>query len=1080
MKPENLPRRRTLAKFTPPGVAACLPRERLFLQIDAVRQQSGLWIAGPGGSGKTVLLASYLASRQLPYLWMRLDSGDSDAATFFHYLRLAAEKLVEDASQLPAPFAPENTPSLDHFSRGFFRELYQAVPPGSVFVFDNSHEQMLTEQAIELIKTAITEAPREITVIVASRINPPATLSGARVSGELALLGWSELSFQADELRQLAGLQQGEAAEERLIEQAIAQSRGWAAGFLLMMQKKGLPGSTPETIETASEQALFDYFASEIFCDLQSGEREFLLKTAFLPILTAELAAQLTRSEESGARLNHLVRANYFTVAHQGVENSFEYHPLFRQFLLAQAQHDLSKAQIAALQRDAARVLAAAGHAEAAVPLLIEAGEWEALAEAIIAQAPELLAQGRHQRLLSWLTAIPAADNPWLVYWEGIARMPLDTESSYRLLGRAYGQFAANGDLTGTCLAWAGAVESLVHTLADLARMDTWLAELETILAALPADGAVELKAILAPQIVAIAALRGPSGIDIEPWLALTQSLLLQPIDPTQRITASFVLVSYYNWLGETGRAEQLLSLQEQILKEEGVRPLARLTAKLSIAWYAWISGEQARCRQAMERGLAIAEASGVHHWDFILRIQGITNALLHGNSREARDYLEQLEPLLTLARDFDRAYYHNERGWLEMLEGRPEKALLQQQLALELAESVGAPYPQAEASYGLSQALHAIGDTEQASHYLAQAQQLAEQYQGHTLAFQCGLLQAWYQYARGEADSAAATLQQTYAHAKQHGYSGFAWWLQEQLAELCAFSLARDIEPTFVRNLIRRFDLPPPQGGYLPSRWPWPVRIETLGAFAITIDGQPLQVSGKGQLRPLDLIKALIALGGQHVSTERLAETLWPDAEGDAANRNLQTTIHRLRKLLQHDRAILVQQGMISLNPAMVWVDVLALEARLKGLSRAQVGRLPALAEEILGIYRGEFLERESEEGWILTVRERLRGSMIKGLQRLAERLRANGEAALARRLDELALTIDPAAEESGRRLMSYHALAGNKAEALALYHRLSETLQQQFNATPSALTRKLAEAIAADDEQGIARIVSGSQVCI
>jgi len=1081
MKTENATRRLSLAKFTPPGVEACLPRERLFRQIDAARQQAGIWIAGPGGSGKTVLVASYLASRQLPFLWMRLDSGDSDAATFFHYLRLAAEKLL-DASRLPAHFAPENSLSVDQYSRAFFREFYQALPPGSVIVFDNSHEQMLTEQAMRLIKTAIIEAPIEITVIITSRKNPPAMLSASLVSGALSLLGWDALSFEAEELRQLAEEQPMPSAEKIVIEQAIAQANGWIVGFLLMLRKRVTAGIAEQSIETASEQALFDYFVSEIFEDLQKDEQEFLLKTAFLPILNVTLATRLTGSEKSAAYLNHLVRGNYFTVSHQGDENSFEYHPLFRQFLLAQAQQLFDEKQRRRLQCDTAEVLVTAGHAELAVPLLIEAEEWRDLTSVIPSLATELLAQGRYQRLSEWLACIPdtvKADAPWLVYWEGIAQMALDTERSYRTLNRAYEQFEKTADIAGICMAWAGAVESLVHTLAHLARMDIWQERLQTILDSLPAEGTDELRAILAPQVVAIAALRGSSGVDIAPWLAITQSLLLLPIDPTQRITASFVLVSYYIWHGEMARVEQLLKLQEQILKERGLRPLARITAKLSVAWFAWISGDVQRCRTAIEKGLAIAEESGVQNWNTILRVQNITAALLHSNVPQARKLLRELEPLLKIARDFDRTYYHNEQGWLEMLDGRPDKALMQQRLALELAESVGAPFVVGEVSFGLSQALSAVGEQDEASLYLERVDQLAKLYRSHTLAFQSGLLQAWFEYQQGDLQNAATTLSKTYRHAIQNGYSAFAWWLPEQLTELCAFSLAKGIEPRFVRNLIQRFELPPPAVSNLSLRWPWPVRIETLGSFAIIIDEQPLQFSGKAQLRPLDLIKALITLGGEHVSSERLAETLWPDAEGDAAGGNLQTTIHRVRKLLKYDRAIIVEQGMISLNPKVVWVDVLALLNTLKGIEREKGETIPQLAEDILGLYRGEFLAQESSESWVLPMREYLRVSLTKGLQKLMVRLRAVQADALAVRINALAVEIDPYSEECHRSLMAYHALTGEKSKALALYAQLIEALKIRFNTTPSLVTRELAEAISADNRQAITEIASSGSIC-
>src|SRR5207244_178922 len=73
--------------------------------------------------------------------------------------------------------------------------------------------------------------------------------------------------------------------------------------------------------------------------------------------------------------------------------------------------------------------------------------------------------------------------------------------------------------------------------------------------------------------------------------------------------------------------------------------------------------------------------------------------------------------------------------------------------------------------------------------------------------------------------------------------------------------------------------------------------------------------------------VPALGAFGGRDVSESQLTETLWPDAEGDAAHEACAITLHRLRKLLGHDQAISLQRNHFSLDPCYVWVDVWAFE---------------------------------------------------------------------------------------------------------------------------------------------------------
>ena len=106
-------------------------------------------------------------------------------------------------------------------------------------------------------------------------------------------------------------------------------------------------------------------------------------------------------------------------------------------------------------------------------------------------------------------------------------------------------------------------------------------------------------------------------------------------------------------------------------------------------------------------------------------------------------------------------------------------------------------------------------------------------------------------------------------------------------------------------------------------------LKIFTMGRFSVIHENEPIVFRSKAQKRPLDLLKAIIALGSRGVSKSHLTELLWPDSSGDAAVSVINTTLSRLRKLIGKD-AILTEDGCISLNRNYCSVDCWELERLL------------------------------------------------------------------------------------------------------------------------------------------------------
>jgi adenylate cyclase len=248
------------------------------------------------------------------------------------------------------------------------------------------------------------------------------------------------------------------------------------------------------------------------------------------------------------------------------------------------------------------------------------------------------------------------------------------------------------------------------------------------------------------------------------------------------------------------------------------------------------------------------------------------------------------------------------------------------------------------------------------------------------------------------------------------------------------------------------------------------PLKVYGLGRFELQVTGEPLALSRKAQKKPLDLLRVLIAFGGVRVETATLMELLWPDAEGDAAKVSFDSNLYRLRKLVGIDDALTLNEGKLSLDRAKCWVDVWAFEelaARCESeaseAAQLTAEQLSALAKELLRLYAGHFLEKESQEAWAITARDKLKAKFVRSVTLLGARLEQSKQWDQAISLYSHALELDNLSEPLYRRLMICHREQGEPAEALNVYRRCRDMLSIVLGMKPSAETESVRHTLAA-----------------
>ncbi len=1113
------------SKFSIPTLPAnYLSRPRLDQLWEKWRHKRLVQITAGAGFGKTSFLSANVRDDKRTRLWYFFDDIDSNLATFCGHL---LEAIDHTSAHLPPSIriiAPQNMQISDSELPSFLlSHLIRAIRADKrdwVLVFDDLHRISTQTEILRFLERLIRFLPEGSTIILSSREPVEIATMKTRAAGGMAALTSRDLKFNSTEVAAVFEFHYPDLSlPPRLCRKIVTKTEGWAAGIEIFLQ--ALPSPAPRLIEetlhrlTNAGSGWFSYFAEEVLRSLDSKTRHFLLRTSILPRLESRLCNRLLTIRNSHTILANLCTRNLFTFLAEDNSDTYNYHHLFREFLLNQLKNQLGPDEFELLQQQAAAALLRAGATVEAMAAYAGGNNPEAVVKLVSRFESKLLSTGQYEIIHQALSTVPApllAQYPKAMY----------------ILGRAC-------EILGR---WEEA-EKIYRKSLRLDNTNSTRVELMSLIAQLQMR-------------------RGKYRACIN----LCCQALSSPGRKTMNTRARLLSVRGLAEcaLGKLSDGEKDFLSAESVYRKRGFAAgEARILYLLAVNVY-YQRGEFQTAKDMARRALVIFKKEGERRRLCVsLGVLGFIMATM-GEEREARDLTEDA---LRLAESLDypiiEGYCHNTLGHCALLTGDPVLAAEHFNVSVQIGELLGEASLQIIPHLGLAEAALVQEDYFTALHNADLARNAAITIKDlfhEAIAYRllgsaayksspdkalkywsrgkkiCRRINATYELHRllltqlacgsTPTDKQKQILTELLSGTARRGhdflYTKIApesaslalppalLWEQEVEyvtriiinlgAHVCSF-LALLITNSTNDQRSRIVKILAQIGGSDAHRILTDIagatqqtassaveaadelaripavalKIQALGPLVIAVDNHCLSASSWRSARALRLCQLLLVHRFRWVPRDVLLEMLWPEIEPEKSGNNLWQSVHQLRKILEpglksarDSRYVRFHNGACRLEPGEnYFYDVEEFESELVSARKLwSAGKRRAAKPHLdraVSLYQGDFLAENPYEEFATEEREGRRDSLLRCIEHLLELLTNSRSWDQIIPLCRQGLEMDSYHEEFYRYLIQAQLKLGNRHEALTDYHRYEEMMIRELDLLPTTQMKNLAD---------------------
>ena len=342
--------------------------------VSRLRQASDfplVLVRAPAGYAKSSVLAEWAEQDDRPFAWVSLDSRDDEAARLLNRLVAA----VDGVSLRERPF---------------------------VLVVDNA-DALRSRSALDALANTVTGLRPHGQIALASRREPGLPLGRMRARREVFELTRRDLAMSRTESAALLREIGLDLSPEEL-DLIHDRTDGWPAALYLAglsLGREGGPAPDPAAF-AGDDQFVSDYFRDEFLADTSTARLRFLVRSSVLEDLTGQICDVVLQRSGSARVLRELSRSNLPLDPLDHSDDSYRYHQLFKEALVAELHRREPEVE-PELHRRASEWYSEHERFGEAVDHAIAAGDQTRAAELIWMRAAPALARGDRATVRDWV-----------------------------------------------------------------------------------------------------------------------------------------------------------------------------------------------------------------------------------------------------------------------------------------------------------------------------------------------------------------------------------------------------------------------------------------------------------------------------------------------------------------------------------------------------------------------------------------------------------------------------------------------------------------------------------------------------